>query len=69
MICLKIYNFPFERFTKVLISVTLKMLPMLIFKQFGDLLPQFTEVRPLVHITRPAFLIIIIIIVMMIKFG
>ena len=33
---------------------------MLIFEQFCNLLSQLAEVWPLVHITRPAFLIIIL---------
>ena len=41
---------------RMIIATRMKRLPMLIFEQFSDLLAQFAEVRPLVHVTRPTFL-------------
>ena len=41
----------------MLISITIIVdLPVLIFEQFSNLFAQFAEVRPLVHVARPALL-------------
>ena len=44
-------------FTMMMMMMIVKEgLPMLVFEQFGNLLAELAEVRPLVHVARPAFL-------------
>ena len=50
------YNCVDAIFTMTMMMIVKEGLPMLVFKQFGNLLAELAEVRPLVHVARPAFL-------------
>ena len=46
----------FTMMMKMMMMIVKEGLPMLVFEQFGNLLAELAEVRPLVHVARPAFL-------------
>ena len=46
----------FPMMMMMMMMIVKEGLPMLVFEQFGNLLAELAEVRPLVHVARPAFL-------------